>query len=89
MITVMVVRSPDYGDDIAVWDGDTEITNDKTRVHIAYVDAGRGYDYADWIDGIDGELAAVPHVVPRAALASVLADPPGKEYIDNWPEEDR
>jgi hypothetical protein len=84
MITVLVVRDPDGGDDIQIWDGDDDITS---SCFVTVVDAGRGYDYDDWIEMAAGDVASVPHQVPRDAITVAYLDPPGNKFITGWPDD--
>lgn len=84
MIEILVVRDPDGGDAIRVWRYGIEVTADAD---IIIVDAGRGYNYADWIEAADYSARGL---TPAAAEAVRIAyaDPPGRKYIDGFPEED-
>lgn len=87
MIEILVVRDPDSDNQIEVWlDGDKLAWAEYTLIE---VDAGRGYDYADWLDNVRHVLAdPVMSTGFHAAVEAAYADPPGKKYIDGWPEED-
>lgn len=87
MIEILVVRDPDMADDITVWVDGRPATHEA---HIAYVDAGAGYEYEDWRDNADWVLRNGPwsHAAFQA-IEAAFEDPPGKDYIDGWPYEEK
>ena len=86
MIEILVVRDPDSSNGVQVWQDGDEVTGDCVVVH---VDAGAGWDYADWRDNAGGAVAAMRSDAAKAAVIRIFEDPPGTKYIDGWPEEDR
>lgn len=85
MIEILVVRDPESADDMTVWVDGVDVTNEAAFI---YVDAGAGWDYEDWCESAAAHLAWP--LSPKVFLAAQAAydDPPGKQYIENWPEED-
>jgi hypothetical protein len=84
VITVLVVRDPDGGNDIQIWNGNVEITQD---CHVVEVDPGRGYDYENWLEMCTADVDATQHSIPQRAVLEAYLDPPGTKYIDGWPDQ--
>lgn len=85
-VEILVVTG-DEGNDFTIWvDGETETTAD---VIICEVDPGRGWLYDDWVESAVAAAATFKTEAAKQAVIAAYADPPGKKYIDGWPEEDR
>lgn len=85
-IEIISVRDPDGGTYIQTFVDGAELS---AGVEIFEIDAGRGYEYSDWIEDLDSSLRAASSDAVRAALREAYMDPPGKDYIDHWPEDQR
>lgn len=84
MIEVLVVRDPDMADEVTVWVDGIDVTLEAA---IVQVDPGAGWDYEDWTAAAAGAVAMVASPAAREAIAAAYADPPGKSYIDGYPQE--
>lgn len=85
MIEILVVRDPDGGDEIEIWEDGQPVGFPQARVVV--VDAGRGHDYDDWQETAKDAFENIfqsPKAC-RAAMAA-FADPPGSKYIDGFPD---
>lgn len=82
---IVVVRDPDGGTDIHVFiDGeDTDWQTADLIINAVTVDAGAGYDIADWSDSAETAANSV-HPGARDAVLKLFNDPPGAEYIEGW-----
>lgn len=85
MIEILVVRDPDSYNEIRVWQNGIEVSD---VVAIVSVDAGAGYDYEDWRDNAAAAQLVLSSDAARTACRYAYDDPPGKQYIDGWPDED-
>lgn len=86
MIEILVVRDPDSADEIRVWQDGVELRPGDYAEF--YVDAGAGWEYEDWREAAEAADEGAMYPAVRVAVAAAYADPPGKKYIDGWPEED-
>jgi hypothetical protein len=85
MIEILVVRDPDSADEITVWGNGFDITRECT---VITVDAGAGWDYDDWRENAEAALATLSSDAACIAVDKAYADPPGREYIEDWPDEE-
>lgn len=84
MIEILVVRDPDMADEVTVWVDGVERTEDVIEIH---VDAGAGYDFADWRENADGWARDERlSEACREAVVEAFLDPPGQRYIDDFKE---
>ena len=88
MIEILVVRDPDSADDIRVWENGRELRTNADGLYIAYVDAGAGYEYRDWVEMADAAVAEMVTDEVKVATRAAFDDPPGRKYIDGFPLED-
>lgn len=88
MIEILIVRNPDSANDVQVFRDGVDVTNDND-VYIVEVDPGAGWTYEDWQESAKAAFEGGTWPKFRTAVMDAYCDPPGKQYIDNWPEEDR
>lgn len=83
-IEVVIVRDPDGGTDTTLFFDGVELGPHDYEEYI--VDAGRGYEYGDWIESRDWAAATAS---PAAAglLRQCYDYPPGHQYIDGAPDD--
>jgi hypothetical protein len=80
-IEILVVRDPDGDTDLMIW-----IDGQRTEQVDTYeVDAGRGYPYSEWRDARDYDVERAS-VNAKPMIAAAFDDPPGREYIEGWPD---
>ena len=84
-IEILVIRDPDNGTDVHLYI-DGRHTNDAM---IWKVDAGAGWEADDWLD--DYRYAERANITDafRDAVLEALAEPPGKQYIDDFADFER
>lgn len=85
MIEVLVVRDPDMADQVTVWSNGVNVT---AEIVIVQVDPGAGWDYEAWTEAGSNAIDMATSPAARAAIVAAYADPPGKAYIDGYPQED-
>lgn len=79
-IEIIVVRDPDGDNEVSVY-----LDGKQTQEYVLYsIDAGRGYDLADWEEARESAIEQASSDEVAAALDSAYGDPPGEEYIDGW-----
>jgi hypothetical protein len=86
MIDIVMVRDPDSATDIHVWLDGVDVTY-SGDVRIIDVDAGAGWEYADWLDARDHADHHLSSDEAKAYARAAYDDPPGYKYIDGWPLE--
>lgn len=80
-LEILVVRDPDGGTDITIWADGVNVTR---QASVFTVDAGAGYDVADWIESTEHDLESTTHEAVHDAIRAARCDPPGSEHIDGW-----
>jgi hypothetical protein len=86
VIEILMIRDPDSNVSITVWNDGTDITDECLVVE---VDAGAGWEHAEWLESAEATAASMASDTARYAVEAAYADPPGKRYIDGWPEDDQ
>ena len=76
-VEVIVVRDPDGPTEIEVFVSGTPVDSAEY-----VIDAGSGWQWEDWVEARDENLATASPTV-RAALLRHYDDPPGGQYVDD------
>lgn len=87
MIEILVVHSSDYGNEIHVY-VDGELVSPGDDLYIVEVDPGAGWTYEDWQESAKAAFERGTWPKFRTAVYGAYADPPSREYITGWPEEE-
>lgn len=82
-LELVVVRDPDGGTYI-----DAFVNGAPVQATEYVIDAGAGYEWDEWKEARDEDLAAASSQAVREALESAYGNPPGSQYIDGKPDDE-
>lgn len=88
MIEILMVHSSDYGTEIRVFKDGEDITHERGECYIVMVDAGAGWTYEEWQNSAQAAFEGGRWPQFCNAVFDAYRDPPSREYIEGWPEED-
>lgn len=88
MIEILLVNSSDYGAELAVWIDGRQLDLADDDVRLVEIDAGRGYSFDDWIDGLTEDFFSKFSDEARPAIEDAYFHPPSSEYIEGFRERD-
>lgn len=84
MIEILHVRDPDGECSFTIWVDGQQVADSEWALFD--VDAGRGYTYEDWKENSEDAVRQASTEEVKAAVAEAYGDPPGDQYIDDFPD---
>lgn len=83
LVELVIERDPDGGTYVQVFADGIEVNTEEY-----VIDAGAGYEWDDWKEVRDNNLAAASSPAVRAALENAYKRPAGWQYIDGKPDDE-
>jgi hypothetical protein len=84
-VEILAVTDPDGSPEHTVWIDGQRIDSPPPDIYL--IDAGHGYSYEDWRESAAYDVEQASDAA-KAEIRAAYDDPPGRRYIDDWPESD-